>query len=123
MKSTYQLFSVLILFTILSCVKEDPDKQVYIYGTVKDSNTDEPLSGAKVYFLWYDDPWPEKIDSTSTNENGHYEIAVDFGEVILSSYSMGAEHPGYSDKEIKLKNDDVPVKEHSIIEMNFRLTP
>lgn len=123
MNSTHYLFAILMIFTVLSCAKEEPDKEVYIYGTVKDRNTNEPLSGAMVYFQWENDGWLKKIDSTSTNENGYYEIAVDFEIVILSSYSLGVEHSGYADTHVRLKNSDVPKIEHSIIERNFSLTP
>lgn len=98
-----KLYSLIVLFTIVllsSCAKDEIDMFGNIYGVVINSNTSEPIQGARVTLT-------PTGKSTVTGNDGSYE----FVDLEAGSYKVTVQADGYTST---LKNVTVVAGERGI---------
>lgn len=107
-----KLYSLIVLFTIVllsSCAKDEVNPFGNIYGVVVNSNTSEPIQGARVTLT-------PTGKSTVTGSDGSYE----FVDLEAGAYKVTVQAEGYSST---LKNVTVVAGERAIGDVSLSEKP
>lgn len=107
-----KLYSLIVLFTIVllsSCAKDEVNPFGNIYGVVVNSNTSEPIQGARVTLT-------PTGKSTVTGNDGSYE----FVDLEAGSYKVTIQADGYSST---VKNVTVVAGERAIGDVSLSAKP
>ena len=107
-----KLYSLIVLFTIVllsSCAKDEVNPFGNIYGVVLNSNTSEPIQGARVTLT-------PTGKSTVTGNDGSYE----FVDLEAGSYKVTVQADGYSST---VKNVTVVAGERAIGDVSLSAKP
>ena len=107
-----KIYSLIVLFTIVllsSCAKDEVDTFGNIYGVVVNSNTSEPIQGARVTLT-------PTGKSTVTGNDGSYE----FVDLEAGSYKVTVQADGYSST---VKNVTVVAGEKAIGDVSLSAKP
>ncbi len=107
-----KLYSLIVLFTIVllsSCAKDEVNPFGNIYGVVVNSNTSEPIQGARVTLT-------PTGKSTVTGNDGSYE----FVDLEAGSYKVTVQADGYSST---VKNVTVVAGERAIGDVSLSAKP
>lgn len=107
-----KLYSLIVFFTIVllgSCAKDEVNPFGYIYGVVVNSNTSEPIQGARVTLT-------PTGKSTVTGNDGSYE----FVDLEAGAYKVTVQAEGYSST---LKNVTVVAGERAIGDVSLSEKP
>lgn len=107
-----KLYSLIVLFTIVllsSCAKDEVNPFGNIYGVVVNSNTSEPIQGARVTLT-------PTGKSTVTGNDGSYE----FVDLEAGSYKVTVQANGYTST---LKNVTVVAGEKAIGDVSISPKP
>lgn len=107
-----KIYSLIVLFTIVllsSCAKDEVNPFGNIYGVVVNSNTSEPIQGARVTLT-------PTGKSTVTGNDGSYE----FVDLEAGSYKVTVQADGYSST---VKNVTVVAGERAIGDVSLSAKP
>ena len=105
MKRFNLVWAYLVLSAVLVCGTGFAQHSGTVSGTVKDSQTGEPLPGANVMLV-------KTSLGASTDVDGKYAIK----DVPPGSYTLRATYVGYTEKQVS-----VQVKEGQALKQDFRL--
>ena len=109
MKKTLEsLFVVVAMFLAISCTKDEANPFGTIFGTVTDSQTMEPIQGAKVTLT-------PSGKSTVTGNDGTYELV----DLEAGSYKITVQASGY---QSTLKNITVLAGERALGDVSLQPT-